>query len=211
MILVPELPHRCGMYPHEAASTFAEAFKAGGVKAEVVLLTPEKEPMGALAPDPARLWREKYEELRVEVVKHNGLSEVDGARRVVRAGSVEERYDLFVKVPPSRLPEPLARSERFSLKGDERWAVTDPKTFRHPSYDDVFMVGEHSMPAAGLPTAGIPVHYASDYAAEQIAELNGYPVKDMAKVMTCVGYYGASSGLAGNCEVYYDEGWGNGG
>jgi sulfide:quinone oxidoreductase len=23
--------------------------------------------------------------------------------------------------------------------------------------------------------------------------------------MTCVGYYGASSGLAGNCEVEYDE------
>ncbi len=206
VLLVPELPHRCGMYPHEAVTTLAEGFKARGIKAEVVLVTPEKEPMGALAPDFPRLWREKYEELGIEMVTHNGLQEVDPARRVVRAGNVEERYDLLIKVPPSRLPEPLARSEGFALKGDERWAVTDPRSFRHPRYDDVFMVGEHSMPAAGLPTAGIPVHYASEYAAEQIAgELTGYPTRDMTKVMTCVGYYGASSGLAGNCEVYYDE------
>ena len=64
------------------------------------------------------------------------------------------------------------------------------------------------MPAVGLPTAGIPVHFAADYAAEQIlGELLGvgYPVSGYPKSMTCVGYFGASRGYAGTCEVLYDE------
>ena len=120
--------------------------------------------MTPLGPDVSETWRARMEELGVEIVRHNGLQEVGGRRRVVRAGNVEEKYDLLIKVPPSRLPEPLAKSEGFQLKGDPRWAPADPKTFRHPGYDDVFLVGEHSMPSVGLPTAGIPVHFAADYA-----------------------------------------------
>ena len=208
VILVPEVPHRCGMYPYEAATQIAEAMRNRGVKGEVVVMGLEEKPMTPLGPDISETWRARLEELGVEIVKHNGLQEVDGRRRVVRAGNVEEKYDLLIKVPPSRLPEPLAKSEGFQLKGDPRWAPADPRTFRHPSYDDVFMVGEHSMPAVGLPTAGIPVHFAADYASEQIiGELlgTGFPVSGYARSMTCVGYFGGSRGFAGTCEVVYDE------
>ncbi len=209
VILVPEAPHRCGMYPYEAATQLAEAFRNRGVKAEIVVMGLEERPMTPLGPDISRVWKEKLEEAGVEMVKHGGLVEVDGRRRVVRGNNAEEKYDLLIKVPPSRLPEPLAKSEGFQLKGDERWAPTDPRTFRHPSYDDIFMVGEHSMPAAGLPTAGIPVHFAAEYAAEQILGevMGGYPVKGYVKTMTCVGYFGAG-GFAGTCEIKYDEGLG---
>ncbi len=208
VILVPEVPHRCGMYPYEAATQIAEAMRNRGLKGEVILMGREDRPMTPLGPDVSETWRARLEELGVEIVKHDGLQEVDGRRRVVRAGNVEEKYDLLIKVPPSRLPEPLARSEGFQLKGDPRWAPADPRTFRHPSYDDVFMVGEHSMPAVGLPTAGIPVHFAADYASEQIiGEVLGvgFPTTGYARTMTCVGYFGASRGYAGTCEVTFDE------
>ncbi len=207
VILVPELPHRCGMYPHEAATTLAELFANRERKVEIVLMTPEKSPMGALGPDFPKLWLAKYEEYGVERVIHDGLQEIDPRKRVVRAGNVEEKYDLLIKVPPSRLPEPLERSEGFRYKQDPRWADVRPRTFRHPSYDEVYLTGEHSMVPAGLVTAGIPVHFASEYAANQIVSeiLGGYPVAGITRVMTCVGYYGASSGLAGNCEVGFDE------
>jgi len=204
-ILVPELPHRCGMYPYEAATQLAETFQKRGVRAEVVLMTPEQTaPMGGLGYDIRRVWKEKLDELGVQLVKHNGLVEVKPNEVVLKGG--EERYDLLIKVPPSKLPTPLARSEGFQLKGDPRWAPARGKDFRHPQYDDVFMVGEHSMPPAGLPTAGIPVHFAADFAVEQImSELTGaYPITGYVKTMTCVGYYG-TSGFAGTCEIKYDE------
>jgi len=207
VLLVPETPHRCGMYPHEAVTTLAELFANRERKVQVTLLTPEKSPMGGLGPDFPKLWQAKYEELGIEKITHNGLQEIDPKRRVVRAGNVEERYDLLIKVPPSRLPEPLKRSEGFQYKQDPRWAAVRPRTFRHPSYDEVYLTGEHSMVPAGLVTAGIPVHFASEYAANQIVSeiLGGYPVAGITKVMTCVGYYGAGSGLAGNCEVNFDD------
>jgi len=207
VLLVPELPHRCGMYPHEAVTTFAELFRKRDRQVEVAIVTPEKSQMGALGPDFPKLWRAKYEELGIEHVVIDKLQEIDPRKRVIRAGNTEERYDLLVKVPPSRLPPPLERSEGFQLKGDPRWAPVRGKTFRHPQYDEVYMTGEHSMPPAGLMTAGIPVHFASEYAADQIASeiIGGYPVAGLTRTMTCVGYYGASSGLAGSCEVEYDE------
>jgi len=207
VLLVPETPHRCGMYPHEAVTTLAETFRKRGIKAEVVIMTPEKGPMGALSPEFPRIWLRKYEMYGVERVIHNGLQEIDPQRRIVRAGNVEEKYDLLIKVPPSRLPEPLERSEGFAWKQDPRWAAVKGKHFRHPEYDEVYLTGEHSMVPAGLPTAGIPVHFASEYAAQQIASdiLGGYPVPGLTRTMTCVGYYGSSQGFAANCEADYSE------
>ena len=207
VLLVPETPHRCGMYPHEAVTTLAETFKKRGLNAQVTIMTPEKGPMGALSSEFPKIWLRKYEEYGVERIIHNGLQEIDPQRRIIRAGNVEEKYDLLIKVPPSRLPEPLAKSEGFQWKQDPRWAPVKNPRFRHPDYDEVYLTGEHSMPPAGLPTAGIPVHFASEYAAYQIASdvLGGLPVPGLTRVMTCVGYYGATGGFAANCEANYSE------
>ena len=205
VVLVPELPHRCGMYPHEAATIVAEGLRKRGVRAEVAVVAPGKAPMARLSEEYAKAWLAKYEELGVEYVRHNGLQEIDPVRRVIRASNVEEKYDLLIKVPPSRLPPPLEKSEGFRCSQDPRWACVDAETFRHPRYREVFMVGEHSMPPAGLPTAGIPIHFASEYAAQQIVgEITGAPIAaGMPRTMTCVGYYGVSNGFAGTCELGY--------
>ncbi|KSW12103.1 hypothetical protein CF15_04855 [Pyrodictium occultum] len=209
VILVPEAEHRCPMFPMELATTLAESLKHRGVKPQVALMMPKMErmppPLSVL--DTLRIWMEKMEETGVEVVMHDGNVEVDGERGVVRAGNVEERYDLLIKVPPSRLPEPLARSEGFQLKQDPRWAPARPRNFRHPDYDDVFMVGEHSMPPLGFPGAGVPVHLAADYAADQIISeiTGGYPVAEFARGTMVVGYFGATSGIMIAFDMKYDE------
>lgn len=204
VLLVPEIPHRCMMYPHEAVTMLAETYRMRGLGVEVALVTPEKGPLIGLSPEYPKVWLSLYEELGVEHVVHKGLEEVDGAKRVVRAGNVEEKYDLLIKVPPSRPPRPLVASEGFLSKQDSRWTEVRGPTFRHPSYDEVFLPGEHSMPRAGLPTAGIPVHFASEYAADVVlSDIVGLPVPGMTRVMTCVGYYGARRGFAGNCETRY--------
>ncbi len=207
VVLAPEVPHRCGMYPHEAATMLAEFYRRRGVKAEVKVVAPYRGPMARLSPEFARVWGRKYEELGIELVTIKQLEEVDPERSVVRAGNVEEKYDLLIKVPPSRLPEPLQKSEGFAWKQDPRWAAVRPRTFQHPEYDEVYLTGEHSMPPAGLPTAGTPVHFASEYAAQQVvADATGEPVAaGLPKTMTCVGYYGLTGGFAGNCDTRFDE------
>ena len=205
VLLVPEIPHRCMMYSHEAATMIAESMRERKADVSVALVTPEKKPLGGLSSEYSKLWLSLYEELGVEYIVHNGLEEVDSSKKIIRAGNVEEKYDFLIKVPPSRLPRVLEVSEGFIYKQDPRWTVVRNPSFRHPSYDEVFLPGEHSMPVAGLPAAGIPVHFASEYVANIIvSELTGAPVPGLSKVMTCVGYYGAKRGFAGSCETSYD-------
>ncbi len=206
VILEPESPVRCGMYPYEAATLLAEIYRSRGVKVEVVLMTTSRKPLAGLGPDISRVWAERLEMAGVEHVAHNGLSEVDGEKRVVRAGNVEEKYDLLIKIPPSRLPDVLAASEGFQCKKDPRWARVRGPDFRHPDYDDVYLVGEHSMPLVGLPTAGIPVHHAAEYAAEKVAAdiLGSYAVQEIRAMIPCVGYFGLS-GFAGYCETRFNK------
>jgi sulfide:quinone oxidoreductase len=206
VILVPEWPVRCGMYPYEISTMIAEAFKARGIKSEVVLMDLSKEPLGGLGPDVSRVWKERLELAGVEHVVHNGLTEVDGEKRVVRAGNVEEKYDLLIKVPPSRLPDVLAASEGFQCQKDTRWARVRGPDFRHPDYDDIYMVGEHSMPLVGMPTAGIPVHHAAEFAAEKVmADIIGSYTPQLVRAMIpCVGYFGLD-GYAGYCESRFNS------
>ncbi|BEP18309.1 FAD/NAD(P)-binding oxidoreductase [Pyrofollis japonicus] len=205
VVLVPESPHRCGMYPFEVSTQLAETFKKIGRKVEVTLVGPYPD-IFPLGKDVTRPWKEKFEELGIEYIRHNGLQEVDPSRKIIRAGNIEERYDLLIKVPPSRLPDPLAESEGFQWKQDPRWAPVRARDFRHPDYDDVFLIGEHSMPPAGLPTAGVPIHFAADYVAEIVLNelLGGYPIMGYYTMMDCVGYFGLS-GYAGTCETVFDE------
>ncbi len=202
-VLVPETPHRCGMYPYEAATQLAESFAKRALSVQVTVYSPEPRPLNGLGPDISKTWQKKMEDVGVKFVSHKGLEEVKEGKIVFRGS--EEEYDFLIKVPPSKLPEPLANSPGFRAS-DPRWAPARPKDFRHPDYDEIFMVGEHSMPPAGLPTAGIPVHFAADYAVEQIMNelTGGYPIMGYVKTMTCVGYFG-TKGFAGTCELPYDE------
>ncbi len=202
VILVPELPYRCGIYPYEAATALTSYLRRKGVNVETVILTPEAKPTTILGDDISSLWLNFLEKLGIEFIQHKGLQEITQDK--VIASNVEEKYDLLVKVPPFRLPEPLAKSEGFTHRDDHRFAPVKPPTFRHPVYDDVYMIGEHSMPPVGLATAGVFVHIAAVTAAGSVlADLTGsYPIPK-PPLATCVGYV-ADAGFTGHCEVKYN-------
>jgi len=203
-ILVPESPHRCGIYPYEIATVLAASLRNAGINARVKVLTPDPKPVTPLGPDLHKMWFDAFEELGVEYIVHKGLEEVDPKGRIVRIKGAEERYDLLIKVPPPGLPEPLRNSEGFTVKGDPRWAPVKGPTFRHPDYDDVYMIGEHSMAPAGLSLAGVFVHNAAMIAGHAIlADILGSYVHYAMPTATCAGYL-KDKAFTGHCEVRYN-------
>ena len=204
VILIPESPYRCGIYPYEVATVLGVSFRNAGVKASIKVVTPDPKPVTPLGQDIHRMWFEAFEELGVEYIVHKGLQEIDLATNTVRASNVEEKFDLLIKIPPPGLPEPLRASEGFTLKSDPRFAPAKAPTFQHPDYDDVYMVGEHSMAPAGLSLAGVFVHNAAQVASQNIlADILGSYVRYTIPTATCAGYV-KDKAFLGHCEIRYN-------
>jgi len=207
LIFVPELPYRCGIYPIEFATVIGNQFKTKGIDAKITVLLPKMPfggtPVEALGPDITRLWYKYIRLYGIEVKAHDGLERVDPEKKVVVTKNGEESFDLLVKVPPMRLPKVL-EDPKFVFEADKRFTKVKPLDFRHPEYDDIFMIGEHAMPPTGLGTAGVFIHYAAQRASQFLLDdLAGvHVVQDFAPV-ACVAYSG-DKGFLGICEVEFD-------
>ena len=207
VILVPEAPYRCGIYPMEFATVLGYKLSARGISPDITLVLPRMEggatPVDGLGPDIKRLWLKYFEKYNVKVIAHDGIERVDPQRKVVVTRSQEVPFDLLVKVPPLRLPKVLEDPE-FVYEHDNRFTKARAPDFRHPNYDDVFMVGEHAMGPTGLSAAGVFIHEAAAKASQTILyELGAaYPPEELRSV-TCVAYV-ADKGFLGVCEIEYD-------
>jgi len=207
VILAPEMPYRCGIYPLEMSTVLAAKFSKRGVRADITVVAPRM-PNGAtiaeaLGPSISRLWRKYLDKYGVKLVAHDGLERVDPERRVVVTRNSEHEYDLLIKVPPPGLPGPLDTPE-FRFEQDPRFAKARAPDFRHPTYDDVYLVGDHSMPPTGLTLAGVFIHTAAIVAAKSIlGDIDGLAEPAYAAPVTCAAYV-ADSGWLGTCEVAYD-------
>ncbi|MGC8620990.1 MAG: NAD(P)/FAD-dependent oxidoreductase [Caldisphaera sp.] len=210
VVLVPEFPYRCGIYPYEASTMLSLYTKQRGKKTKVTLLDPIPAPImpvpdGGLGPEISRFLKETLDEYGVEYVPNSKLKEVDVQKKTVVTSSGEFKYDLLVKVPPARLPKALENSEGFVWKQDPRWSPALPKTMRHPQYDDVYMAGEHSLIPIGIGLAGVFVESMAITAVGQIlADLTGFAPSQPFSPVTCVGYAG-ERGWLGTCETPFDE------
>jgi len=207
VIATPEVPYRCGIYPVEFATVLGYYFDSRGVEADITVVLPKMPqggtPVEALGPDIAALWRKYFDLYGIKVVAHDGFERVDPEKKLVVTKNAEVEYDLLIKVPPMRLPKVLETPE-FVFDHDKRFTKATAPDFRHPVYDEVFMVGEHAMPPTGLGTAGVFVHNAAYRAASVILnELGGYYEVPKVPPVVCVAYV-ADKGFAGVCEVWYD-------
>lgn len=207
VILVPEVPFRCGIYPLEFSTVLAYKLHVKGVDAKITILSP-KMPNGmdiswALGPDIRRLWAKYLDKYGINVKLHDGLERVDGEKKVVVTRSYEEPYDLLIKVPPPRPPKVL-EDPIFLFENDKRFVKARPLDFRHPEYDDIFSTGEYSMPPVGLGTAGVFIHAATVKAVNLLLD-ELYGVGDVHEVtpVACVAYSG-DKGFLGVCEVEFD-------
>lgn len=204
VILIPEAPYRCGIYPYEVATVLGQSFKNAGIDAKITILTPDPKPVTPLGKDIHKMWFDAFEELGIEYIVHKGLQEVDPEKKIVWTSNAEEKFDLLIKIPPPGLPEPLKKSEGFVWKQDPRFAPAQAPTFRHPDYDNVYMVGEHSMVPAGISLAGVFVHNASLVAINNVlAELVGFFPRYSIPTATCAGYL-KDKAFMGHCEIRYN-------
>jgi sulfide:quinone oxidoreductase len=204
-LLIPELPYRCGIYPYEAATVLSSFFRSRNKKVSVRLLDPMPAPIIPLGSAISRFIADQFAYYGVEYVPNFKLREIDPSKKTVVGSSGEFKYDLLVKVPPSRLPKALANSgEDFTWKQDPRWAPVLPNG-RHPKYDDVYLASEHSLPPLGIGLAGVFVEsLAVTAATNMLADLvGGFGPAFMPSPVSCVGYAG-DKGWSGTCELPFD-------
>ncbi|MGC9210281.1 MAG: NAD(P)/FAD-dependent oxidoreductase [Acidilobus sp.] len=203
-ILIPELPFRCGIYPYEAATALSAFFKARNKKVSIRLVDPMPSPAASLGPSISRFLLDQLQQLGVEYHPNSKFREVDVQKKAVITADGEYKYDLLVKVPPPRLPKPLASSEGFVWKQDQRWTAVLPNT-RHPQYDDVYLVGEHALPPLGIGLAGVFVESLAITASTNILGdlIGGFGPAFAPSPVSCVGYAG-ERGWAGTCELPFD-------
>ncbi len=207
VILIPEIPYRCGIYPMEIATMLGYKFHSEGIKTEITILSPRLpnnlDITYSLGPDIRRLWAKYFEKFNITVKIHDGLERIDSRRHVIVTRNFEEEYDLLIKVPPPRPPR-ILEDKKFLFSQDKRFVIAKPLDFRHPEYDDIFLPGEHSMPPTGLGTAGVFVHAASLRATSFLVnELGGAgEIYDIPPV-ACAAYV-ADKGWLGVCETEFD-------
>lgn len=206
VVLVPEVPFRCGIYPMEFSTVLGYKLKVKGINAKITILSPSMNGMDiswGLGPDIKRLWNKYFNRFGVEIKTHEGIERVDPEKKVVVTKNYEEPYDLLVKVPPPRPPKVL-EDPMFLFEHDKRFVKARPRDFRHPEYDDIFLTGEHSMPPTGLGTAGVFIHAATSKAVNLLLdELYGVGEVHEHTPVACVAYSG-DKGFMGVCEVTFD-------
>ncbi|MGB9784266.1 MAG: FAD-dependent oxidoreductase [Fervidicoccaceae archaeon] len=221
VIAVPEVPFRCGIYPMEFATALGHILHTKGIKSKIVILSPKMPDVGdiswALGKDLGKLWHKYFEKYNIEIKRHDGIEKIDDSsrtvsmkeeeethdRKAVITKHFEETYDLLIKVPMPRPPDPL-NDPQFLYEQDKRFVKARPSDFRHPEYDDIFLTGEHSMPPTGLGTAGVFVDTATLKALSILLhELYGVGEPTEVHSVACVAYSG-DKGFLGVCEVEFN-------
>jgi len=202
VIYVPEVPHRCGIYPFEMSLAIRSYFETRGIdNVEISVLHPGEAPAKALGPTVSRFFQREMEKARAKFIHHDGHVEITPNKVITK--NVELDYDLLIKVPPIRIPRIM---DFMADEKDPRWAKVKGPDFRYPGYDEVYIVSEASMPPLGLLTAGVPLHNAAIVSATSILHQvhGGYPVAEYAPTM-CLGV-GYRTGFTGNCEFEWKGG-----
>ncbi len=200
VIYVPEVPHRCGIYPFEMSLNLRSYFEHRGIEdVEIKVVHPGEAPAKALNKTVSKFFEREMGKARAEFVHHDGHVEITPNKVVTKNAEVD--YDLLIKVPPIAIPDIMSF---MADDKDPRWAKVKGPDFRYPGYDEVYVVSEASMPPLGLLTAGVPLHNAAIVSATSILHQihGGFPVAEYAPTM-CLGH-GYNTGFAGNCEYKWN-------
>jgi sulfide:quinone oxidoreductase len=152
LFTVPNTAVKCGGAPQKIMYLADDAFRRQGVRdrTQVVFASPAKTIFAV----------EKYRKTLEKVVARKGIDarfrqnlvalRPDAREAVFEHLDTHERsvvaYDMIHVTPPMSAPDVLKRSP---LANEQGWCAADKFTLRHPTYPDVFALGD----AAGLPTS----------------------------------------------------------
>lgn len=172
VVAVTKLPYKCPAAPYEAALLIDDALRRRGVRtrSEVVVFTPEPQPMPVAGPVLGAAVSELLAGRGIALRTDRTLASIDpAAHELVFTDGVRERFDLLAAVPPHRSPDVVRRSP---IANENGWIPVDARTLRTRS-EGVYAVGdvttitlENGKP---LPKAGVFAHGEARVVARQIA------------------------------------------
>ena len=172
VVAVSALPYKCPAAPYEAALLIEDALRRRRLRerTEVMLVTPEPQPMPVAGPALGAAVASLLETRGIVFHRNRPLAAVDPAgRELVFADGTRERFDLLAAVPPHRPPEAVRAS---SLANESGWIPVDPGTLRTRA-DDVYAIGDVAAIALPngklLPKAGVFAHAEALVVARRIA------------------------------------------
>ncbi|MFO0615764.1 MAG: FAD/NAD(P)-binding oxidoreductase [Polyangiaceae bacterium] len=161
---VAEMPIKCPVAPLEFLFLADAFFTERGLrdKVEIVYATPLE---GAFTkPRASAVLGDMLERRGIRVVGDFAMSEVDGARRTVKAYDGREiPYDLLVTVPVHGGAKAIRKSQMGDGSG---WLPTDKHTLQSKAHANVFALGD----ATDLPSskAGAVAHFQAEVLTENL-------------------------------------------
>ncbi|WP_155056057.1 NAD(P)/FAD-dependent oxidoreductase [Streptomyces blattellae] len=151
----PATPLKCGGAPQKIAYLAADHWRRRKVldRIRVILLIPD--PALFKVPAWSRVLEKVASRYGIEVRLRSEMTAVDGDAREVTVtdhanGSKETiGYDLLHVVPPQSAPDWVKASPLAAPASPQGFVAADKHTLQHPSYDNVFTLGD----VANLPTS----------------------------------------------------------
>jgi sulfide:quinone oxidoreductase len=174
VMLVPELPFRCGCYPFEMVGKLLYFARRKDPSAEVHLVTVfDEKQMRQMFKDVYRQFRKIHKKLGIVYHAGKKVKEVRKDEILFDDGSALS-YSLLVYVPPVRVPKFAEGRPELVCQNNKKVLATTYPEFRNPRYSNVFVPTDAAMPCVNFPIAGIFSHAASIAAADAlISELSG--------------------------------------
>lgn len=171
-VVVTALPYKCPAAPYEAALLIEDALRRRGMRerTEVVMFTPESQPMPVAGPVMGEALTALLGERGIRFHPNHPLTAIDAEQReLVFQDGARERFDLLVAVPPHRPPRAVAES---SLANEAGWVPVDKHTLRTRS-GNVYALGDVAAITLAngkpLPKAGVFAHAQALTVAQTLA------------------------------------------
>lgn len=163
-------PYRCPPAPFETAMLIAYLADQRHVRrnTEVTVFHPWAEPMEIFGPEMTRGFKKMLDEagIRFEGSFHFAHHDLSNSEIVSKDGR-RLPYDLGVLVPQHGPPPVIADSP---LAGAGGYMDVELPSMLHPSYPNVWGIGDVVAPTIGLGMAGIFAHFQAEHVVTQILD-----------------------------------------
>ncbi|MFI2430961.1 FAD-dependent oxidoreductase [Streptomyces sp. NPDC018693] len=151
----PATPLTCGGAPQKIAYLAADHWRRRKVLDDIRIVLVVPDPALFKVPAWARVLEQVADRYGIEVRLRSEMTAVDGDAREVtvadHANGTKETigYDLLHAVPPQSAPDWVKAGPLADRASPQGFVAADKHTLQHPSYDNVFALGD----VANLPTS----------------------------------------------------------
>jgi sulfide:quinone oxidoreductase len=177
-LVIGKLPYKCPGAPHEGAMLIADFFRKQGLKdkVEILLFTPEAQPMPVAGPELGKALRQMLESKNISFNPSHNLASIDqNSHELSFEGKDPFRYDMLIAIPPHVAPQIV---QEAGLTDGSGWIPVDRATLK-TNREQVFAIGDItsiSIPGRWksdtpmkLPKAGVFAHVQAEVVAHRIA------------------------------------------